>query len=146
VDIDLTGWTAEAGLNPTSSSRSTHGVVPCFRMSTARKHCLGWCRTVGRTAWTDKHRPTSGPTGPSGKVEDFYGRKINSNPCRCRRYRLCHGAPFPIHAPDDGWTNSFDDVNVMNSLHVQEVDQIDGYTHDRRRSRSTDCFGTNFQP
>jgi hypothetical protein len=55
--------------------------------------------------------------------------------------------PFADTTPDDGWTNSFDDIKCYDSLHVQAVlNQIDGYNHDRSRKVGVPAlFGTNFQ-
>ncbi len=59
----------------------------------------------------------------------------------------CAVVPFQDATPDDGWTNSFDDIKCYDSLHVQAVlNQIDGYNHDRsRRVGVPTLFGTNFQ-
>ena len=59
----------------------------------------------------------------------------------------CATVPFPDTTPDDGWTNSFDDIKCYDSLHVQAVlNQIDGYTHDRAQKVGVPTlFGTNFQ-
>jgi hypothetical protein len=59
----------------------------------------------------------------------------------------CATVPFADTTPDDGWTNSFDDIKCYDSLHVQAVlNQIDGYNHDRSRKIGVPTlFGTNFQ-
>jgi arylsulfatase A-like enzyme len=55
--------------------------------------------------------------------------------------------PFVDSTPDDGWTNSFDDIKCYDMLHVQAViNQIDGYNHDRTAKVGVPAlFGTNFQ-
>jgi hypothetical protein len=55
--------------------------------------------------------------------------------------------PFADATPDDGWTNSFLDIQCYDQLHVQAVlNQIDGFTHDRSRWVGVPAlFGTNFQ-
>jgi hypothetical protein len=49
--------------------------------------------------------------------------------------------------PDDGWTNSFADIQCYDSLHVQAViNQIDGYNHDRTRKVGVPrCSAPTFQ-
>lgn len=101
----------------------------------------------GRTAWTDKHPSYEWTNGPSGKgVDDFYGPEINSDPVALA-FPGCTPVPFPDNTPDDGWTNSFADIQCYDLTHVQAVlNQIDGYTHDRSRKVGVPTlFGTNFQ-
>jgi hypothetical protein len=59
----------------------------------------------------------------------------------------CTAVPFADPTPDDGWTNSFDDIKCYDSLYVQAVlNRIDGYNHERtRRVGVPALFGTNFQ-
>jgi type I phosphodiesterase/nucleotide pyrophosphatase len=59
----------------------------------------------------------------------------------------CSPVPFADPTPDDGWTNSFEDIKCYDSLHVQAViNQIDGFTHDRAHKVGVPAlFGTNFQ-
>ncbi len=59
----------------------------------------------------------------------------------------CAPVPFADATPDDGWTNSFDDIKCYDLLHVQAVlNQIDGYNHDRTAKLGVPAlFGTNFQ-
>ena len=102
----------------------------------------------GLTAWTDKHPSYEWTNGPSGRgVEDFYGPEINSKPVPLANIPGCQVAPFVDDTPDDGWTNSFDDIKCYDSLSVQAaLNQIDGYNHDRtRRVGVPALFGTNFQ-
>jgi hypothetical protein len=86
--------------------------------------------------------------GPSGKgVEDFYGPEINSIPVPLPQFAGCGVVPFADPTPDDGRTNSFDDIKCYDMLHVQAVaNQIDGYNRDRTekvgvpaRQRSMEC-------
>jgi hypothetical protein len=151
VDLDLTRLDGGGGLNPNFLVRDpSHGcrtVLPheYLRVNTVfevvRAH-------GGRTAWTDKHPSYEWTNGPSGHgVEDFYGPEINSIPVPLPQISGCATVPFPDTAPDDGWTNSFDDIKCYDSLHVQAVlNQIDGYTHDRSKKVGVPTlFGTNFQ-
>ena len=102
----------------------------------------------GLTAWTDKHPSYEWTNGPSGKgVDDFYGPEINSIPVALPQFPGCAPVPYADPTPDDGWTNSFADIQCYDSLHVQAViNQIDGYNHDRSRKVGVPMlFGTNFQ-
>ena len=102
----------------------------------------------GRTAWTDKHPSYEWTNGPSGKgVEDFYGPEINSIPVSLPQFPGCAPVPFADPTPDDGWTNSFDDIKCYDLLHVQAVlNQIDGFNHERTAKVGVPTlFGTNFQ-
>ena len=101
----------------------------------------------GRTAWTDKHPSYEWTNGPSGHgVEDFFGPEINSIPVALP-FSGCTPVPFADATVDDGWTNSFADIQCYDLTHVQAVlNQIDGYTHDRsKRVGVPTIFGTNFQ-
>ncbi|HZO22532.1 MAG TPA: alkaline phosphatase family protein [Steroidobacteraceae bacterium] len=151
VDIDLTKLDGGGGLNPNFLVRdprnNCHTILPhqYLRVNTifevVRAH-------GGRTAWTDKHPSYEWTNGPSGKgVEDFYGPEINSIPVPLPQISGCAVVPFQDPTPDDGWTNSFDDIKCYDSLHVQAVlNQIDGYTHDRTKKVGVPTlFGTNFQ-
>jgi hypothetical protein len=100
-----------------------------------------------RTAWTDKHPSYEWTNGPSGRgVDDFYGPEINSVPVDLP-FPGCAPVPYPDSAYDDGWINSFADIQCYDQLHVQAVlNQIDGYTHDRKHKVGVPAlFGTNFQ-
>jgi hypothetical protein len=151
VDIDLTKLDGGGGLNPNFLVRDPQAgcrtVLPhqYLRVNTifevVRSH-------GGRTAWTDKHPSYEWTNGPSGKgVEDFYGPEINSIPVPLPQIPGCAVVPFADPTPDDGWTNSFDDIKCYDSLHVQAVlNQIDGYNHDRSKKVGVPTlFGTNFQ-
>ena len=151
VDIDLTRLDGGGGLNPNFLVRD-----PKNGCRTILPHQYLRVNTVfevvrahgGRTAWTDKHPSYEWTNGPSGRgVEDFYGPEINSIPVPLPQIPGCAVVPFQDAAPDDGWTNSFDDIKCYDSLHVQAVlNQIDGYNHDRsKRVGVPTLFGTNFQ-
>jgi hypothetical protein len=102
----------------------------------------------GLTAWTDKHPSYEWTNGPSGKgVDDFYGPEINSIPVALPQFAGCAPVPYADPTPDDGWTNSFADIQCYDSLHVRAViNQIDGFNHDRSRKVGVPMlFGTNFQ-
>jgi hypothetical protein len=151
VDIDLTRLDAGGGLNPQFLVRN-----PDKGCKTILPHEYLRVNTIfevvraggGRTAWTDKHPSYEWTNGPSGKgVDDFYGPEINSIPVALPQFPGCAPVPFADPTPDDGWTNSFDDIKCYDSLHVQAViNQIDGFTHDRARKVGVPAlFGTNFQ-
>jgi hypothetical protein len=102
----------------------------------------------GLTAWTDKHPSYEWTKGPSGAgVDDFYGPEINSIPVPLPQIAGCATVPYAAPTPDDGWTNSFDDIKCYDMLHVKAViNQIDGYNHDRSHRQGVPVlFGTNFQ-
>jgi Type I phosphodiesterase / nucleotide pyrophosphatase len=151
VDFDLTRLDAGGGLNPKFLVRN-----PNNGCKTILPHEYLRVNTVfevvkaggGRTAWTDKHPSYEWTNGPSGKgVDDFYGPEINSIPVALPQFPGCAPVPFADPTPDDGWTNSFDDIKCYDLLHVQAViNQIDGFTHDRaHRVGVPALFGTNFQ-
>src|ERR1700761_8734077 len=151
VDIDLTRLDAGGGLNPNFLVRN-----PNNGCKTLLPHEYLRVNTIfevvksagGLTAWTDKHPSYEWTNGPSGKgVDDFYGPEINSVPVALPQFPGCAPVPFADPTPDDGWTNSFDDIKCYDLLHVAAVlNQIDGYTHDRSRKVGVPVlFGTNFQ-
>jgi Type I phosphodiesterase / nucleotide pyrophosphatase len=151
VDIDLTRLDGGGGLNPKFLVRD-----PKNGCKTILPHQYLRVNTIfevvkaagGRTAWTDKHPSYEWTNGPSGKgVDDFYGPEINSIPVPLPQFAGCATVPFPDATPDDGWTNSFADIQCYDQLHVQAVlNQIDGYNHDRSaRVGVPTLFGTNFQ-
>ncbi len=151
VDLDLTKLDGGGGLNPQYLVRdpknNCHTIMPhqYLRVNTVFEVVKAH---GGLTAWTDKHPSYEWTNGPSGKgVDDFYGPEINSIPVPLPQFSGCGVVPFPDTTPDDGWTNSFDDIKCYDSLHVQAVlNQIDGYNHDRtKRVGVPVLFGTNFQ-
>jgi hypothetical protein len=151
VDIDLTRLDAGGGLSPKFLVRD-----PKNGCKTLLPHEYLRVNTIfevvrqagGRTAWTDKHPSYEWTNGPSGKgVQDFYGPEINSIPVPLPQFPGCGTVPFADPTPDDGWTNSFDDIKCYDRIHVQAViNQIDGYNHDRTAKVGVPTlFGTNFQ-
>lgn len=151
VDVDLTRLDGGGGLNPKFLVRDPNNgcktILPheYLRVNTIFEVVRA---SGGRTAWTDKHPSYEWTNGPSGKgVEDFYGPEINSTPVPLPQFPGCAPAPFADSTPDDGWTNSFDDIKCYDLLHVQAViNQIDGYNHDRTAKVGVPTlFGTNFQ-
>jgi Type I phosphodiesterase / nucleotide pyrophosphatase len=151
VDVDLTRLDGGGGLNqkylvrdPKNGCRT---ILPheYLRVNTIFEVVRA---SGGRTAWTDKHPSYEWTNGPSGKgVEDFFGPEINSVPVPLPQFAGCAPVPFADPTPDDGWTNSFDDIKCYDLLHVQAViNQIDGYNHDRTAKVGVPAlFGTNFQ-
>ncbi|HEY1312993.1 MAG TPA: alkaline phosphatase family protein [Steroidobacteraceae bacterium] len=151
VDIDLTKLDGGGGLNPKYLVRD-----PNNGCKTILPHQYLRVNTIfevvkaagGRTAWTDKHPSYEWTNGPSGKgVDDFWGPEINSVPVALPQFSGCSPVPFADPTPDDGWTNSFDDIQCYDQLHVQAViNEIDGYNHDRSAKVGVPTlFGTNFQ-
>jgi hypothetical protein len=151
VDVDLTRLDGGGGLNPKFLVRDPNNgcktILPheYLRVNTIFEVVRA---SGGRTAWTDKHPSYEWTNGPSGKgVEDFYGPEINSIPVPLPQFPGCAPVPFADTTPDDGWTNSFDDIKCYDLLHVAAViNQIDGYNHDRTAKVGVPTlFGTNFQ-
>jgi hypothetical protein len=151
VDIDLTRLDGGGGLNPKflvrDPNRGCKTILPheYLRVNTIFEVVKA---SGGRTAWTDKHPSYEWTNGPTGKgVEDFYAPEINSIPVPLPQFAGCAIVPFTDSTPDDGWTNSFDDIKCYDMLHVQAViNQIDGYNHDRSKKVGVPMlFGTNFQ-
>jgi hypothetical protein len=151
VDLDLTRLDGGGGLNPKFLVRD-----PSNNCKTILPHQYLRVNTIfeivkaagGLTAWTDKHPSYEWTNGPSGKgVDDFWGPEINSIPVPLPQFSGCAPVPFADPTPDDGWTNSFDDIKCYDSLHVQAViNQIDGYNHERTKKVGVPVlFGTNFQ-
>src|ERR1700729_2120199 len=151
VDKDLTRLDGGGGLNQNFLVRDPNNgcktVLPheYLRVNTVFEVVRA---AGGRTAWTDKHPSYEWTNGPSGKgVDDFYGPEINSIPVPLPQFSGCGTVPFADPTPDDGWTNSFDDIKCYDKIHVQAVlNQIDGYNHDRSAKVGVPTlFGTNFQ-
>jgi Type I phosphodiesterase / nucleotide pyrophosphatase len=151
VDKDLTRLDGGGGLNPSFLVRD-----PNNGCKTVLPHEYLRVNTIfevvrnggGRTAWVDKHPSYEWTNGPSGRgVEDFWGPEINSIPVALPQFSGCAPVPFADPMPDDGWTNSFEDIKCYDMLHVEAVlNQIDGYTHDRSKKVGVPTlFGTNFQ-
>jgi hypothetical protein len=150
VDIDLTKLDGGGGLNPKYLVRDpNNGCKPIYPWSYLRVNTIFEVVKShgGLTAWTDKHPSYAWTNGPSGKgVDDFYGPEINSVPVPLL-FPGCTPVPYSDAAYNDGWTNSFADIQCYDELHVQAVlNQIDGYTHDRSKKVGVPAiFGTNFQ-
>ena len=151
VDTDLTRLDAGGGISPKYLVRD-----PANGCATILPHQYLRVNTIfevvkkngGLTAWTDKHPSYEWTNGPSGRgVDDFYGPEINSIPVALPQFAGCSPVPFADPTPDDGWTNSFDDIKCYDLLHLQAViNQIDGFNHERTRKVGVPAlFGTNFQ-
>jgi hypothetical protein len=150
VDIDLTQLNGGGGINPAYLPRDPkNNCKPIYPHEYLRVNTVFEVVKAhgGHTAWTDKHPSYEWTNGPSGKgVEDFYGPEINSDPVALP-FPGCTPVPFPDNTPDDGWTNSFADIQCYDLTHVQAVlNQIDGFTHDHSAHVGVPTlFGTNFQ-
>src|SRR5450631_943778 len=151
VDRDLTKLDGGGGFNPKYLVRDPkHGCKTILPHEYLRVNTIFEVVKAGggATAWTDKHPSYEWTNGPSGKgVDDFFGPEINSVPVALPQFPGCSPVPFADPTPDDGWTNSFDDIKCYDSIHVQAViNQIDGFTHDRAKKVGVPAlFGTNFQ-
>jgi hypothetical protein len=151
VDKDLTLLDGGGGLNPKYLVRNpSNGCKAIYPHDYLRVNTIFEVVKAagGLTAWTDKHPSYEWTNGPSGTgVEDFYGPEINSIPVALPQFPGCAPVPFADATYDDGWTNSFADIQCYDSLHVQAViNQIDGYNHDRSHKVGVPMlFGTNFQ-
>lgn len=151
VDKDLTRLDAGGGLNPKYLVRDpNHGCRTILPHEYLRVNTIFEVVKAagGLTAWTDKHPSYEWTNGPSGRgVDDFYGPEINSIPVALPQFAGCAPVPYADPTPDDGWTNSFADIQCYDSIHVQAViNQIDGYDHDRSHKVGVPMlFGTNFQ-
>lgn len=150
IDMNLTMLNGGGGLNPQFMVRD-----PNNNCAVLFPHQLLRVNTIfevvkahgGRTAWTDKHPSYEWTNGPSGHgVDDFFGPEINSN-TQPLNFPGCNPEPFVDHGFDDGWTNSFGDIQCYDQIHVLAVlNQIDGFTHDRSKQVGVPAvFGTNFQ-
>lgn len=150
IDTDLTQLNGGGSINPAYLPRDpNNNCAPIYPHQYLRVNTVFEVVKAngGRTAWTDKHPSYEWTNGPSGKgVDDFYGPEINSDPIALP-FPGCTPVPYPDNTPDDGWTNSFADIQCYDELHVQAVlNQIDGYTHDRSKKVGVPTlFGTNFQ-
>lgn len=150
IDLDLTSLDGGGGLNPNFMVRD-----PNHHCAVVFPHQLLRVNTIfevvkahgGRTAWTDKHPSYEWTNGPSGKgVDDFFATEINSN-TQPLNFPGCNPEPFVDHKFDDGWTNSFGDIQCYDQTHVLAVlNEIDGLTHDGLAQVGVPAlFGTNFQ-
>jgi len=150
IDIDLTQLNGGGGINPAFLPRDpNNNCAPILPHQYLRVNTIFEVVKAhgGRTAWTDKHPSYEWTNGPSGHgVDDFFGPEINSDPVALP-FPGCTPVPFVDNTVDDGWTNSFADIQCYDLTHVQAVlNQIDGYTHDRSRKVGVPAiFGTNFQ-
>jgi len=150
VDIDLTRLDGGGGINPAYLPRDpNNNCKPIYPHEYLRVNTVFEVVKAngGTTAWTDKHPSYEWTKGPSGKgVDDFYGPEINSD-TQDLPFPGCTPAPFPDTGADDGWTNSFADIQCYDQLHVQAVlNEIDGWNHDRSKKVGVPTiFGTNFQ-
>jgi hypothetical protein len=149
IDTDLTKLNGGGGINPAYLPRDPVTCTPIYPHQYLRVNTVfevvkangGW------TAWTDKHPSYEWTNGPSGKgVDDFYGPEINSDPVALP-FPGCTPVPFVDNTVDDGWTNSFTDIQCYDETHVVAVlNQIDGWTHDGSKKVGVPTlFGTNFQ-
>jgi len=152
IDIDLKRLDGGGGINPAFLPRNATTCKPILPHEYLRVNTIFEVVKAngGRTAWTDKHPSYEWTNGPSGTgVDDFYGPEINSRPVALTFPDLpfCNPVPFKDDTPDDGWTNSFADIQCYDETHVVAVlNQIDGWNHDHSKKVGVPTiFGTNFQ-
>lgn len=152
IDIDLKRLDGGGGINPAFLPRNATTCKPILPHEYLRVNTIFEVVKAngGRTAWTDKHPSYEWTNGPSGQgVDDFYGPEINSRPVALTFADLpfCNPVPFKDDTPDDGWTNSFADIQCYDETHVVAVlNQIDGWNHDHSKKVGVPTiFGTNFQ-
>jgi len=129
VDTDLKRLDGGGKINPAFLPRDpNNNCAPIFPHQYLRVNTIFEVVKAhgGTTAWTDKHPSYEWTNGPSGKgVDDFFGPEINSIPVALP-FPGCTPVPFADNAPDDGWTNSFQDIQCYDETHVQAVlNQID---------------------
>lgn len=108
----------------------------------------------GYTAWSDKHPAYSSVAGrnPDGAsaLNDFYSPEINSNVVPLHGVKTPTGIDCSV-VPDPGsdttaWTNSFQNIQCYDQLKVNAIlNEIEGKTHDGKKSRVPTIFGMNFQ-
>jgi len=150
IDLNLQALDGGGGLNPNFLVRDpNHNCAFLFPHQLLRVNTIFEVVKShgGRTAWTDKHPSYEWTNGPSGKgVDDFFGPEINSN-TQPLNFPGCNPEPFEDRVPDDGWTQSFGDIQCYDQIHVQAVlNEIDGLTHDGSAKVGVPAvFGTNFQ-
>jgi hypothetical protein len=152
IDIDLKRLDGGGGINPAFLPRNATTCKPILPHEYLRVNTIFEVVKAngGRTAWTDKHPSYEWTNGPSGQgVDDFYGPEINSRPVALTFADLpfCNPVPFKDDTPDDGWTNSFADIQCYDETHVVAVlNQIDGWNHAHSKKVGVPTiFGTNFQ-
>lgn len=120
MDVDLTRLDNGGGLNPKFLVRDPqNGCKTILPRQYLRVNIIfEVVRAAGvRTAWTDKHPSYEWTNGPSGKgVEDFYAPEINAIPAPLTQFPGCATVVFADPTPDDGWTNSFDDIKCYDLL------------------------------
>jgi hypothetical protein len=150
IDKDLTRLDGGGGIDTQFLPRNFNTCAPIFPHEYLRVNTIfEVVKSHGlRTAWTDKHPSYEWTNGPSGKgVDDFYGPEINSIPVALPQFPGCDPVPYEDDTVDDGWTNSFYDIQCYDNTHVEAVlNQIDGWTHDRKSKVGVPAlFGTNFQ-
>ncbi len=106
----------------------------------------------GFTAWSDKHPAYSSVAGRSGPgvLDDFYAPEINSSVVALPAVQTPTGINCST-IPDPGsdltaWTNSFQNIQCYDTLKVRAIlNEIEGKSHDGKRSKVPAIFGMNFQ-
>jgi hypothetical protein len=105
----------------------------------------------GFTAWSDKHPAYLSVSGPGNgaNVNDFYGPEINSTVVGLPGVvtpdgLACTSIPDPSQTAS--WTDSFLNIKCYDTLKVNAiVNEIDGETHDGKKSTVPVILGMNFQ-
>lgn len=129
------------------------GCAPVFPWNFVRTNTIFGVihKAGGFTAWSDKHPAYSAVAGPGGNsLDDFYAPEINSNVIGLPGVSTPTGINCST-VPDPGsditaWTNSFQNIQCYDTLKVNAIlNEIDGKTHDGKKSRVPTIFGMNFQ-
>ena len=129
------------------------GCAPVFPWNFVRTNTIFGVihKAGGFTAWSDKHAAYSAVAGPGGNsLDDYYAPEINSTVVALPGVTTPTGINCST-VPDPGsditaWTNSFQNIQCYDTLKVNAIlNEIDGKTHDGKRSRVPTIFGMNFQ-
>ena len=106
----------------------------------------------GYTAWTDKHPSYSSVAGPGdgSNVNDYYSPDINSAVVALPGVTTPTGlscATIPDTAQTGSWTNSFQNIQCYDTLHVNSIlHEIAGKRHGGVNNAPVpNLFGMNFQ-
>ena len=145
VDMDLTQtrWRRRPE-SEIPGAQSGQGLQdhPAARIS-AREYDFRSGESGRRTHCVDRQAslPTNGPTARAAKASmtSRVPKSIRFR-SRCRSLPGCSPVPFADPTPDDGWTNSFDDIKCYDSAACASRAQSDRRLHPRSRAQGR-CTG-----
>jgi hypothetical protein len=128
------------------------GCAPVFPWNFVRTNTIFGVihKAGGFTAWSDKHPAYSAVAGPGGNsLDDFYAPEINSTVVALPGVTTPTGincSTIPDSSQTGSWTDSFQNIQCYDTLKVNAIlNEIDGKTHDGKKSRVPTLFGMNFQ-